>query len=703
MAWYHRSSMSRRSRPGSRPGRSSHGGRIPRVLLQAGGGAALVGLLVGCMEPEPPRLVAQLGCNVDEGLIGTLRVQARGDFPPRGGTQVLFSGGDQNLAWGELPVVGVTVEGLFGQTVEAVGRTARLREEGDIPVYFAPVDGLCPVAGEVVARVETEVAVGPEGDVLAVGGRDAEGRLLDDVLHLYDEDGRVRRLPGALPLPLVGHSVHALGDRRFLVFGGAGGGEQALDQMVVVDLDDEAAPVGDPRPTGLSEAEGATRAFHAAAVVGQRVLIAGGCRRLREDVRCAALDGIEPDDSEAPDVPANAVWIDMEPGGPSITPGPDVVVPRFEADLLVGRDGVAFLAGGWDADGTPVHVVERYRPGTNRFRRYGGDLRSDLETDVPVVGAALHEGGVVLLALADGRIHWITETERDEHRPWTGWCIEQSDPCFGDLSTPAPATRRGLLVLPGERVLADGVVLPVAGIGRSGADAVDLFEPRPGAPVPPPARVGSVPVVLADGSVLMIGGHDPRTGLPASPLALRMRPDLDGADERIPELDRAARGSLIARDPERAVLEGDTLRLLGVDEITADFPRVRARARGFRSSSFRFEVTVQVTSGEVVPHLVLEHGAVQMVSVGLESGRVVEHRRDEQGVTQDLSCGSTGLDFDGAQVLRFDVRPDAILVRRGTEVLAECPVGGEPSAWSVALGAAGSGEMLVTGLRLTRQ
>lgn len=202
--------------------------------------------------------------------------------------------------------------------------------------------------------------------------------------------------------------------------------------------------------------------------------------------------------------------------------------------------------------------------------------------------------------------------------------------------------------------------------------------------------------------MLLVGGHDPDTGLPATPLTLRVRPDLDGADERIPEVDRAARGSLVARDPERAVLEGETLRLLAIDETTAAFPRVRVRARGFRSSSFRFEITAQVTSGEVVPHLVLEHGGVETVSVSLERNRVVEHLRDPQGVEQTVSCGGVGLDFREAQVLRFDVGPDAILVRQGSETLAQCPVGAT-RMWSVGLGAAGSGEILVTGLRLTRE
>jgi hypothetical protein len=318
-----------------------------------------------------------------------------------------------------------------------------------------------------------------------------------------------------------------------------------------------------------------------------------------------------------------------------------------------------------------------------------------------VVGATVLEGGVVVLAMADGRIHWLTEHEREEYRPWSGWC-EGDGPCFADLGGPAPATRRGLLTLPGERVLADGVLLPVTGLGSGGGDVLDPFVSGPGHPAPPDRRVGTTPVVLADGSVLLVGGRNADTDELATPLVLRMRPELDGPDERIPEVDRAARGSLVAHDPERAVVEGETLRLLAVESPDPRFPRVRAHARGFRSASFRFDVTVQVTSGQVVPQLMLEHGGVEAVSVSFDPERIQAHVRDAQERVQDFSCAPTGLRFDEAQVLRVEVRPEGVLLRQGGQTLGQCPVGGEPRQWSVGVGASGTGEMLVYGLRLTR-
>jgi hypothetical protein len=556
------------------------------------------------------------------------------------------------------------------------------------------------VEDELAPRDEVAVAVGPMGDVLVVGGRDGQGGLLDEIVHLHDEQARPVRLSGRLPAPRVGHTVHAIGERRFLVVGGASTGLDALDHVVVVDLEAESRQVGGAEPIDLDEDAGLARAHHAGAIGPDgRILVVGGCRRVTPQGDCAVGD-----EADEPIVHGTGLWIEALGDGLVFRTGPDVAVPRYGAHLSFQRDGVAFLAGGRDAEGRPVHAVERYRPDTIRFRRYGGEPREALDADLPVVGATVLEGGVVLLAMADGRIHWITEQEREEYRPWSGWCMDDG-PCFADLDGPGPVTRRGLVTLPGERVLADGVLLPVAGLGLDGQDVLDPFVPGPGRPAASRRRVGTVPVVLADGSVLLVGGRDVETGEPAMPLALRLRPELDGPDERIPEVDRAARGSLVAHDLERAVLEGETLRLLAAESTDARFPRVRARARGFRSASFRFDATVQVTSGEVVPYVVLEHGGVEALSVSLSPDGIQAHVRDAQERVQSVSCSPQGLRFDDeAQLLRVEVRPEGVSLRRGGTALGQCPITitSEPRSWSVGLGASGTGEMRVSGLRLSR-
>ncbi|MCA9708094.1 MAG: hypothetical protein KDK70_19740, partial [Myxococcales bacterium] len=416
-------------------------------------------LLVGCREPDPPLLVAKPGCGIEDGLIDNLRVKARGDFPDGSGTEVRLSGGTQTLAWGDRPVVGVTVEGLFGGAVEAVGRTARLHEDGDIPVYFARVDGLCPVDDDDAApREAVAAAVGPLGDVVLAGGSGVLGSPRDDVLHLHDEEGTLRVLPGRLPVPVVGQSVHAIDERRFLMVGGAASDGQVRAEVVLIDLDDDDAPVGEPVPVPVSIEQGPARAHHAAAVSpGGTVLLAGGCQRVDAALGCPTESESDPH-VDGPAVLGTSLWIDPH-DGLDFGPGPALEVPRFGATLMFARDGVAFLAGGRDALGVPVHVVERRRPGDSVFGVYGApDPSAPIDT-TPVVGSALLEGGVVVLVLEDGRVLWVNERGRGE---FPGWC-DGTGPCF-DLVAP----RRGVIALPGERVLIDGIVLPVGSVGLDG-------------------------------------------------------------------------------------------------------------------------------------------------------------------------------------------------------------------------------------------
>ena len=72
----------------------------------------------------------------------------------------------------ELPesVAGVTVEGVSVGNIVAVGRTARLHDEGELPVYFSPRDRLCPVDSDLASRDVGAMTVNDAGDVVVVGG-----------------------------------------------------------------------------------------------------------------------------------------------------------------------------------------------------------------------------------------------------------------------------------------------------------------------------------------------------------------------------------------------------------------------------------------------------------------------------------------------------------------------------------------------------
>lgn len=675
-------------------------------------------LVAGCAEPQPPRLVALPGCGIGDGLIDNLRVKARGDFPDGSGTEVRLSDGEETLVWGNRLVAGVTVEGLFGETVvEAVGRTARLRTEGDIPVYFARVDGVCPVPGAAAPREGVAADVGSEGDVIIVGGRDAQGTILGEVLHLDDEQGGLTPLPERLEVPVVGHSVHAMSERRFLVFGGASGNRAVQRKAVIVDLADEGRPVGDPISVDLAEELGPGRAFHAGARdPSGRILVAGGCRRVTPELTCELdLPDEEPQPEPDPDPHTQqpslldtSLWADPRAETLELAPGPTLVTPRYGASLRFARDGVAFLAGGWDAEGRPVHTVERHLPGAPRFELYGGQPIEGID-ELPVVGVALHEGGLILLALADGRILLVTDQTGEEipgeFQPWSNWCDGET-PCMADEVVAASTRGWNLVTLPGERVLAGGTLLPVAGVGLDGADARALVTVgvESGDDGAVSRRVGAVPLTLADGTVLLIGGRDARTDQVASPTTLRVRPALDGPDEGIPSIDRATPGSLVSPTPGRVRLMGDSVQLLPIGSPAAGFPQVRVHARGFRSASFRFEVTVsRDPTGQSTPYLVLQHGAVEMVTLAFAPDGVQAHVRDPQGGMSSTSCSPMGMSFEQPQALRVDVSPDSIRLEREGTVVVQCPglTGSRP--WSVGIGASGSGSILLSEMRLTRK
>src|SRR5205085_12572560 len=113
--------------------------------------------------------------------LSSLVIVPRGDFPAGSVDATRADGGLKRLP--ELPddVAAITVEGRFQDITEAVGRTARLDEDGELAIYFAPPDELCVVNTALGFREDGAIAVNPMGDVLIAGGRDDKGALLDDI------------------------------------------------------------------------------------------------------------------------------------------------------------------------------------------------------------------------------------------------------------------------------------------------------------------------------------------------------------------------------------------------------------------------------------------------------------------------------------------------------------------------------------------
>jgi hypothetical protein len=231
--------------------------------------------------------------------------------------------------------------------------------------------------------------------------------------------------------------------------------------------------------------------------------------------------------------------------------------------------------------------------------------------------------------------------------------------------------------------------------------------------------VGADVVLLADGTVLFAGGKNPDTLGIVDPFMLRFRPDLGGPDERIPDIDELRAGSFVAHDPatyvpapgppadptmdqgdERVAFEGDTLLLKSQSANAQDIPEVWAHVRSFRSSSFRFDVTLQTDTGGRA-HFILSHGAVARTSIRFGE-RIDGLQRGPNGVSKsEFTCNVAGVDLTEPKQLRFDVTPEKIVIKlAGTEV-ARCPgMGGTAAA--LGLGVSGPGVLRASGMRLTR-
>lgn len=652
---------------------------------------------VGCAPDDRPTLVALPGCGLDDIDLSVLLLVPRGDFPAAAADGTVADGGRSGLTGVPEDALGITVEGKFADATLAVGRTARLEEpDGRLPIYFAPPDDLCAVrsgAGVAVREVGA-AAVGADGDIVFVGGRDEQDRLVDDVVATQDIGDFVAPLAESLPSPTTGMTVVPTGGRTFAAIGGATADGRVLDHWIPIDLG-ASRPVGPPERIDVPGGA-ARRAYHASALLPDgRVLVVGGCTSLDLDSRCTLVPGALLDSS---------ILVSLGPQMRTYDRGPSLVVARYDHELLVARDGVVFVVGGINRDGRGVLTIERWSADAPAWTPYGRTERLDLDADDRIIGATLLEGGLIVVSLSDGGIGWVTENGGGR---WTEWC--DGDPttpgCFHDESAAPPAlARRPMLTLGGERVLVDSLLLSFPMLGTTPMNVVDLSVPEPGSvEVPPPPRTGAALASLADGTVMIAGGRDTRTAEPSTPFLLRLRPRLDGPDERIPGVESFETGSFVLHDPQRIGL-ADGHMVLRSEGDALSYPDVWAHVRSFRSASFRFDVTLgtePVGSDPVVPHLVLSQGAVAGTSISFGAG-VSGTRRDARGQLVTFSCSARALDFGSGLVgLRVDVRPDAIVVRSGGDVVASCPGAGDvPSA--IGLGVSGEGTLVAYSPLLTR-
>lgn len=637
-----------------------------------------VGLLLaavtwmGCGD-DPARVVAVRGCGLDAGTDSTsVRLRIRGDFAPRRDHQLVLGEGES----GTLQTVpdragGITVEGLFGDdVVVAVGRTPRIRTNGEMPVYYAPPLAMCPVESGVASRRVGATAVGALGDVLFVGGLDDEDALLTDIVTFEDEAGTAAASPGRISIPSTGQTVHPMGGRRFVIVGGAGAGN-VLSSALLVDLDVPAGqdPVGE-QPILLNvNGQVQPRAHHAGVVLSDgRALIAGGCAQVNETSACVAPAG---------DVLGSALYVEQLGAELDLVQAPPLDTPRFGHTMLAGRDDVVLVVGGTNGLNQPATSIERLVPESDRWEVLPfdpGTLPGGAQT---LAGAALLEGGTVLLVRSDGSMAWAG--------PEGGGLLDGFEPL------PAAPTR-AVSVLPGDRVLVDAFLVPALSVG--GGAILDLAQEPGGMPLP--TREGSHHARLDDGTVLLAGGLDPDTGAAALPFLLRLRPPLDGPDEDLPRLGAAS--NFLTNDPREGfvTVEGGVLTLASTGPVET-FPSRWIHMRGIRSASFRLEAEVRSNGGRA--YVVLLQGSLAAVALALDAGRVAVSSRDATGAVENRTCdGSRG--FTGGQ-LRVDVHGSEVVLSDGEGRVARCVVGLE-GPFAAGFAVSGSGTVTVGSVRVAR-
>ncbi|MCR9164871.1 MAG: hypothetical protein ACE37F_15335 [Nannocystaceae bacterium] len=685
----------RAGRAGGRRTRSSRGAAAFGWAL----GLATLSLTpLGCSQGREAVLQPLWGCGLEGEALTAVRVRARGDLPVAEADSVLLDGGRASLE--DLPdgVDAVTVEGLFGESVVlAVGRTPRLPLEGTQPVYFSPPDQLCPVEAALSPRDRAAVAVAESGVILAAGGVGQNAELFDQLFVLRDDRDEVEVAQATLERPSVGHTLTAIDGNSFVLVGGATGEAVPSADAVQIDVDPGslAVTVHAARPISLGGTAASGRAFHGAvALPDGRVLVQGGC---------AFFDGTECEPSAAT-VLRSGFYVRHDGGGLSFEVAPSMLHPRYDHMLLASRDGVVFAVGGRDDEGANVRDIEVLLPGTGAWTQYGPALLEVLGGR-DIVGAALLEGGLIVLTLSDGTL-WRVDQNHVEQLE--GWCTGEDAPCF--LTPEARLdVRRSMVGLWGERVMVGGFVLHAGILGRSGADAVDLSAPRPGRTYQPPGqRIGGASVMLADGTVLTVGGRVPASGSLANPVITRFRPLLDGPDEGTPDVSSPVGGALVLHDRAgvepriSAALPSETLLFEPDPARSTDFAATWVHFRGFRSRRFAVEGAFEAFNGTPELHAVFSRGAIARteLAVGVSDVRLLV--READGSAVEVTCSHEGLNLSGVgHSVGFVVSPRAIDVRVDGEAFARCPWSGD-EAVAVGLGAVGAGTLRASGLRLSR-
>lgn len=370
----------------------------------------------------------------------------------------------------------------FGGALRAIGRSAvfsleALSSDAEIPIFMAPREGVCATGPALTARDNPALVPAGEG-VLVIGGTSLEGEPSLAIEIYRPALGRFDLLSATTygdtsALGLAGASVTALASGDVAIIGGAATAYQIFDHESEEFL----------APAFYREARGRHAAL---ALPDGQVFVAAGCSQV-SDRSC--VDG---------SLLRTTSILNLGTG--EITQGPSLQIERIGGRAWLEAPGQVLLVGGEDGDGVAVDVAERvFLDGTAS------------QTIAGVSGASARSAaGTIWAGLAKG----ATATQQ--------------------LSAIAPS--RTIATTGLEAAFADsGVVMTslddgsVFAVGEAGAQRIRSLEGESFALEIPElvGRVGHAACKLADGTVLISGGH---SGAGEAAPALIFRPSLLGPE-----------------------------------------------------------------------------------------------------------------------------------------------------------------------------
>jgi len=324
-----------------------------------------------------------------------------------------------------------------------------------------------------IGRIGHTATLLPDGRVLVVGGNSASAEIWDPGTGTF-------ALTGSMAHLRTNHAAVLMSDGRVLVVGGNSGGNLTGDFTREVEAWDPATgtfSVVESLPVRRAADVSATR------LLDGRVLIAGG-------VDCPSNLAAPADDPCAGvDLRATVLF---NPATNGLNPGPHLNDDRVAGTAVALPDGRVFFIG--SGGYRQPAIAEVLDPASGRVEsveattvRLHGDSRATLLDDgrVLVIGQAWEPANKGFAALWDGQ---FTKTETAAASPGGNGAVRLHD---------------GRVLVVGSDAALDNTIH---------APTTDLWDPDSGAwaagPTMRGARLAFTLTVLADGSVLALGGVD---------------------------------------------------------------------------------------------------------------------------------------------------------------------------------------------------